>query len=158
MISADAVQLQRDLLSLNSWSSEHFMKFNANKREHLVITKKRNYVLTSYNLNGSQNAVVSTEKDLGVHVSSNLSWNGHIDLIISKANKMLGVIYRTWANKCDQKALLILHKSLVRPQLEYSSQVWSPYTKEKNHGPRACSKTYHQIYLEMWSNVSRTFS
>jgi len=28
---ADAVQLQRDLLSLTGWSSEHFMKFNANQ-------------------------------------------------------------------------------------------------------------------------------
>ena len=62
---------------------------------------------------------VTTEKDLGVHVSTKLSWNNHMDVIISKANK------------CDQKTLIILQKSLVRSQLEYASQVWSPYTKEK---------------------------
>lgn len=38
---ADAVQLQRDLLSLTGWSSEHFMNFNANKCKHLVMTKKK---------------------------------------------------------------------------------------------------------------------
>ena len=86
---------------------------------------------TSYNLSGSQVAVVSIEKDLGVHVSSSLSWNDHIDLVISKANKMLGIIYRTCTIDCNQKAMLVLYKSLVRPQLEYASQVWSPYTKEK---------------------------
>ena len=37
---ADAVKLQKDLLSLTGSSSEHFMKFNANKCKHLVMTKK----------------------------------------------------------------------------------------------------------------------
>jgi len=55
----------------------------------------------------------------------------HIDLIVSKANKMLGIIYRTCTTDCDEKTMLILYKSLARPQLEYASQVWSPYTKEK---------------------------
>ena len=44
---------------------------------------------------------------------------------------MLGVIYRTCTIDCDQKTMLILYKSLVRPQLEYASQVLSPYTKTK---------------------------
>ena len=88
---------------------------------------------TSNNLSGSQVAVVSIEKDLGVHVASSLSWNDHIDLIISKANKMLGIIYRTCTTDCHQKTtgMLILYKSLVRLQLEYASQVWSPCAKEK---------------------------
>ena len=98
---ADAVQPQRDLLSLTDWSSEHFMKFNANKCKHLVMTKQKSFMHTSYNLSGSQVAVVSIEKDLGVHVSSSLSWNDHIDLVISKANKMLGIIYRTYTIDCD---------------------------------------------------------
>ena len=92
---ADAVQLQRDLLSLTGWSSEHFMNFNANECKYLVMTKKKSFMHTSYNLSGSQVEVVSIEKDLGVHVSSSLSWNNHIDLVISKANKMLCFIYRT---------------------------------------------------------------
>jgi len=67
---ADAAQLQRDLLSLTCWSFEHFMKFNADKCTHLVMTKKKISMHTSYNLSGSQVAVVSIEKDLGVHVAS----------------------------------------------------------------------------------------
>ena len=86
---------------------------------------------SAYSLNGSQIMLVTTEKDLGVHVSTKLSWNNHINVIISKANKMLGMIKRTCTNEWDQKTLIILYKSLVRSQLEYASQVWSPYTKEK---------------------------
>ena len=110
--------------------SERFMKFNANKCKHLVMTKKK-IMRTSYKLSGSQVPAVSIEKDLGVQVSSSLSWNDHIDLIISKGNKMLDIIYRTCTTDCDQKTTLILYKSLVRPQLECASQVWSPNTKEK---------------------------
>ena len=87
---------------------------------------------TSYNLSGSEVEVVSVEKDLGVHVPSSLSWNDHIDLVKRKEKKMLGIIHRTCTIDCDQKTMLNLYKSLVRPQLEYASQVWSLYTKEKN--------------------------
>ena len=54
-----------------------------------------------------------------------------LTLIISKANKVLSLIYRTYTNECDQLTLLTLYKSrsLVRPQLEYASS--SPYTKGK---------------------------
>jgi len=77
------------------------------------MTKKKNFMHTSYILSGLQVAVISIQKDLGVHVPSSLSWNDHIDLIVSKANKMLGIIYRTCTTDCDQKTMLILHKSLV---------------------------------------------
>ena len=52
-----------------------------------------------------------------------------LTLIISKANKVLSLIYRTCTHECDQLTLLTLYKSLVRPQLEYASS--SPYTKGK---------------------------
>ena len=99
--------------------------------DHLrYLTRASNSLDSTYKLNGSQMMSVLTEKDLGVHVSTKLSWNNHID-VISKANKMLGMIKRACTNECDQKTLIISYKSLVRSQLEYASQVWSPYTKGK---------------------------
>ena len=83
------------------------------------------------NPNGSRITDVTTEKDLGSRISSTLSWNDHIDLFINRINRMLGLIYRTCMSKCDRITLLTLYKSLVRPQLEHASQVWSPYTKGK---------------------------
>ena len=59
------------------------MEFNSKKCKYLAITSKKNIVDSTYTLNGSQIMSVTTEKDLGVHVSAKLSWNNHIDVIIN---------------------------------------------------------------------------
>ena len=38
----------------------------------------------------------------------------------------ISLIYRTCRDDCDRQTLLTLYRSLVRPQLEYATQVWSP--------------------------------
>ena len=84
------------------------------------------------NPNGSRITDVTTDKDLGSHISWTLSWNDHIDLFINRINKMLGLIYRTCTSKCDQITLLTIYKSLVRPQLARARFTsLSPYTKGK---------------------------
>ena len=91
----DVQQLHSELSNLNDWSADHFMVFNPKKCKHLAITKKKNVVDSNFTLNGSLIMSVTTEKDLIVHVSTKLSWKNHTDAIISKANKMLGMIKRT---------------------------------------------------------------
>ena len=67
-------------------------------------------------------------KDLGVIVSSDLTWSKHIEAIVAKANKTLGLIKRLLKDTSDLKVRKILYCTLVRPILEYASNLWSPYT------------------------------
>ena len=39
------------------------------------------------------------EKDLGVHISSDLRWRNHIKVIASKANKVLGMLLKTFTSR-----------------------------------------------------------
>ena len=55
--------------------------------------------------------VVSEFKDLGLLVDSKLSWNIHEHSIVSKANKMLGLISRTCRGFADVKTFKTLHCS-----------------------------------------------
>ena len=127
---AGAFQLQRDTIKFLKIVGRLGLSWNSTLLSVSTLSLQRKKIVhASHNLNGSQTEVTSTEKDLGVHVSSNLSWIDHIDLILSKANTMLGSISRTCTNECDQKPLFILCKSLASPQLEYASQVWFPCTK-----------------------------
>ena len=75
------------------------MNFNSKKCKSIALTKKKNIVDSTYTLTGCKIMSVTTEKDLGVHVFNKLSWNNHIGVITSKANKMLGMLKRTCTNE-----------------------------------------------------------
>ena len=65
---------------------------------------------------------------LGVHLSKDLPWNTHVNNITSTAYKTLGFVKRN-VNTTNQSVRELAYKTLVRPQLEYASNVWSPSTK-----------------------------
>ena len=69
---------------------------------------------------------VISVKDLGVLVTADLRWMQHISEITLKANRTLGLIKRVCKNIKDMHVRKTLYCSLVRPQLEYASELWSP--------------------------------
>ena len=48
-----------------------------------------------YTLDGTALARVTEENDLGVIITSTLSWDSHFHTITAKANKLLGLLKRT---------------------------------------------------------------
>ena len=73
-------------------------------------------------------SVVDTKNVL---VKNNLTWSDHIAGICSKSKQILGMLYRQFYNNSSPETLkqLQLYLSLVRPHLEYSCQLWDPYTQ-----------------------------
>ena len=62
-----------------------------------------------------------------VTTSEDLKWSKHINNITKKANQTLGFLKRyIRVHNIDLKSTA--YKTLVRPQLEYASTVWSPHT------------------------------
>lgn len=66
----------------------------------------------------------SEEKDLGVTFDKLLPFDPHIQNVIKKANKMTGIIKRTFSY-LDKDIFLKLYKALVRPHLEYGNHLES---------------------------------
>ena len=66
----------------------------------------------------------------GVDICSGLSWNSHMDRITVKVNRTLGFLKRNIKTK-QSKVREMAYNTLVRPQLEYASPIWDPYTKGK---------------------------
>ena len=72
---------------------------------------------------------VNSEKDIGVTIDTNLSFEQHIQNQVNKANRNLGIIRRSF-KYLDMETFCLLYKALVRPHLEYAASVWSPYKKK----------------------------
>ena len=69
------------------------------------------------------------EKDLGVYVDKELKFSKHAEMASNKANRIMGMIKCSFT--CiDKEMFICLFKSLVRPHLEYSNAVWSPWYKK----------------------------
>ena len=110
------------------WSNTWLMRFNATKCHLLKITRQHKYLLTKYNINGSQLQEVSHHPYLGVELSPDLTWKTHICNITSKANRILNLLRRHLYG-CNQDVKERAFTSLVQPHLCYSSSVWDPYYK-----------------------------
>lgn len=72
---------------------------------------------------------MDSEKDLGVTFQSDLKFDSHICNCVNKANRILGVIKRTFSF-LDAESFIPLYKTLVRPHLEYATTIWSPYLQK----------------------------
>jgi len=82
-----------------------------------------------YDINDVQLECVLEEKDLGVIITGDLKWEKQCSEAVKKANRIMGMIKRNFIDR-SKETIISLYKSLVRPNLEYCCQIWSPYYKK----------------------------
>ena len=70
--------------------------------------------------------MVKEQKDLDVIVSADMKWERQCMEVVTKANKMLGLVKRNFQDR-SKVTIVPLYKNFVRPHLEYCCQVWCPY-------------------------------
>ena len=87
---------------------------------------KYKYVIASSRTNTTLRDTTD-ERDLGVQVDLELKFNQNV-LIANKANKMLGLIRRSFTF-LDGPTVKKVYSSLVRPILEYRNVIWAPILK-----------------------------
>ena len=83
-------------------------------------------LIYEYILNNTQLVRVSAENDLGVTITGTLSWYSHIYTITARDNRLLGLLKRTCPLLTDVSTRRAPYLSLVKSQLCYATQVWSP--------------------------------
>ena len=121
VVSNDRENLvQTSLNRAVNWAKIWRMFFNTSKCHHLHVGKHDTGIRYTMTANNQERELekVESEKDLGVIIDQNLTFRAHITSKVNKANKNLGIIFRTFTY-IDQEMFLNLYKSIVRPHLEF---------------------------------------
>ena len=90
----DEDNLQHDLDRLIDWEKNWLMTFNPSKCEIIHITRSKSPMDNPYTIHDEPLRAVPVATHLGIDISSNLSWNSHINKIVNKANSKRGFIKR----------------------------------------------------------------
>merc|ERR1712002_68126 len=123
----DSVKFQEELNEkVYPWAPENNMCLNGDKFEHHRIGKNLGIEKFSYtDPNGEVIKEKEYIKNLGVFISSDLTWTRQINEVASKAISMAGWALRTFQTR-KEILMITIWNSLVRPCLDYCSPVWSP--------------------------------
>ena len=125
--SEECALLQTDLQSVYSWADTINMVFNSDKFEWVryVVDKEAAPIFQYLAPDHSSIEQKETLRDLGVRISSDLSFSLQIEKVVTTASQMVGWGLRTFRGR-GSFLLLTMFKSLVQPHLDYCSQLWCP--------------------------------
>ena len=112
-------EVQNSVNQSKSWADIWEMLFNLKKCKHLHIGARQQPATYTMNSGQEQYEIekVSSEKDLGVIMDKALNFSEHISSKINKANRNLGLIFRTFTYM-DKEMFLNLYNQL-------SVRMWS---------------------------------
>ena len=127
----DRNKLQLCINNLNNWTEKWLLKFNSSKCKVLHIGEnnpQHDYFIT---VDGKsvKLEVTTSEKDLGVYIDPNLTFEDHINTTVSKARSLSGLINYSITFKSSD-IMVPLYKAFIRPVLEYANSVWHPYFRK----------------------------
>ena len=126
---ADAERLQENLRKLEEWSREWLLVFHPDKCKILTIGRHEDIPCAyPYSLFGTELEHIFEEKDIGITIDSELTFDTHIALKIKKANQTMGLIRRVFSHM-GKEMFLRLYPAFVRSHLEFSQVVWAPWKR-----------------------------
>ena len=121
--SISASLLSNDLTVIEKWGKDNLVSFNQSKTKQAVISRKGNQNFPPVLMNADELDTSASFTQLGLSLSSNLTWKTHIHSLAKHASQKLGFLARA-RGYFSSSHLLSIYKSQIRPSLEYCSHVW----------------------------------
>jgi hypothetical protein len=121
---SDTVALQNDLDKVLEWLKSKDLTISVKKSGVVMIGKDYKDEVT-YKIDDDVIPNLPEYRDLGIFVDSKLSFKTHISNIVNSASKVANAIFRSFSCR-DQKFLVQMFKTYVRPKLEFATVIWNP--------------------------------
>jgi len=122
--SSAASHMQVCCSDLVQQSEDIHMNVNGRKTKEMLIGPLAKNPPPPLSLNGTLVDRVSSFKLLGVHISTDLKWKEHVQVIASKAASRLHFLKQLKRAGAPTRDLLHFYTTVVRPILEYACPVW----------------------------------
>ena len=122
----DKQTLQDDIDKLVKWSEKWQMLFNIGKCK--CLHKGPGNTGMNYEMGGTVLSKTVNEKYSGVTMNANMKVSEQCRITASKGNQVLGMINDITYK--EKRLIVPLYKAIVRPNLEYCIQAWSPHLRK----------------------------
>ena len=122
----DTSKLREDLDRLSEWEYTWQLKFNVSKCAVIRCRRSLTPLTHDYILNNQTLNISDQHTYLEVIIHKSLSWSPHISNIVTISSRTLHFLKRN-LNKCSSQVKESAYLTMVRPQLEYASDVWDPH-------------------------------
>ena len=127
--------INKDLQSLSVWAFKNCLLINPSKSQTIIIGYHKLLAKLNYNtihnltLNGKIIPFQNSVRNLGLHMTNDLSWTGHVKHLCNKTYASLHSLNRL-KNFLPTKLKTMLVQSLIMPHFDYCDVVYNDLTED----------------------------
>ena len=128
--------IQAEVDKIIEWARVWKMKINASKTKSMVIASSTQDQKWDPTLKAGDKPIKLEQeyKFLGINISADLRFSGHVETTIAKCRKRNKVLKcmstKNWGNSLETQRTIYVQ--YIRPALEYASPSWTPWISETN--------------------------
>lgn len=118
--------VNQELINVDKWFKCNKLSLNINKTKFVVFRSNRSRVKMEnlrVDINGQAIQRENNIKFLGIYIDEIINFSTHIDHLVGKLSKYVGLFYKL-RTYLPQNALLGLYRSLFEPHLNYCNAIW----------------------------------
>ena len=122
--------INKELIKIENWFVANRLSLNEDKTTYMIFRPPGTPQKDDLNitLNGKNIARTQSIKFLGIIITETLTWNEHVNSIMLRSAKIVGIIRRL-KNELPQTVLKTIYSALLEPLINYAITVWGGTTQ-----------------------------